>query len=545
MVRPRAYLLGVLAILAATLDLEARRLPIQVYTTAQGLPRNSAACLVPDRGGLLWLCTSEGLVRFDGSEFRTFGREHGLPSSVILNFLVSLKGGYWLMTDAGICRLPPGSRIGDDCRLLVVDRLEGGYQADSLVESSDGRIWAATNRALYRSSPDGRRLERTAPPLPGDLIGALGAAPDDKLLVSTDRAVYLWDGHSYRNLSGPPVDGCGFGEIHVAAPRDIWVVGCNVYHITGWDSVRNLRMEPALFVGAVRIIVRRDHSVWLTAPPGLRHYERQPDGLLVEKEKFGTKEGLPYSWISRLAEDSQGNLWGTTEGLGVFRILATGFRVYSSEDGLGSARVSSIFEDNHGDLCVTTTAEMGSNPQSHLRVKNGDRFDRIDFLRDPRFHGWGWGWNQVALQAHNGEWWFQTEKGLYRFLKAPGPRDLNGRAPSLVYDRDTPLSEEEVFRVFEDSHGDLWISTIAPRNELILWERSTGRFHHWTAAEGWPADTAATALRESATGTIWLGTNSDILRFRNGRFEKLALPPSAVLSAVRDQIGRASCRERV
>src|SRR5258708_39694609 len=87
------------------------------------------------RSGLLWLCTSEGLVRFDGSEFRTFGREHGLPSSVILNFLVSLKGGYWLMTDAGICRLPPGSRIGDDCRLLVVDRLEGGYQADSLVES--------------------------------------------------------------------------------------------------------------------------------------------------------------------------------------------------------------------------------------------------------------------------------------------------------------------------------------------------------------------------------------------------------------------------
>src|SRR5258708_8809656 len=45
------------------------------------------------RSGLLWLCTSEGLVRFDGSEFRTFGREHGLPSSVILNFLVSLKGG--------------------------------------------------------------------------------------------------------------------------------------------------------------------------------------------------------------------------------------------------------------------------------------------------------------------------------------------------------------------------------------------------------------------------------------------------------------------
>src|ERR1035438_2571352 len=88
----RALLLCMLAGAAIAPPLAAHRLPIQVYTTAQGLPRNSASCLVPDRTGLLWVCTSEGLVRFDGSEFRTFGREQGLPSSVILDFRVSPKG---------------------------------------------------------------------------------------------------------------------------------------------------------------------------------------------------------------------------------------------------------------------------------------------------------------------------------------------------------------------------------------------------------------------------------------------------------------------
>src|SRR5580704_19102929 len=87
----------VLAVLLAATAAQARRLPIQVYSTAQGLPRNTSMCLVPDPNGLLWICTSEGLVRFDGSEFRTFGREQGLPSSVILDFLVSPKGGYWLV----------------------------------------------------------------------------------------------------------------------------------------------------------------------------------------------------------------------------------------------------------------------------------------------------------------------------------------------------------------------------------------------------------------------------------------------------------------
>jgi len=522
----KALLLSVAAVLATALELAATRLPIQVFTTAQGLPRNSAACLVPDGNGLLWLCTSEGLVRFDGSEFRTFGREQGLPSSVVLDFLVSSRGGYWVLTDAGVCRLSPGSAIGDTCRMLPVDRLDGELQPDGLVESPDGRIWMATDKALYRSSSDGRKLERTAPPLPDDLIAGIGAAPDGQLLVSTDHAVYLWDGHAYRNLSGPRVNECGYGQIQVAAARDIWVVGCNLYHITGWDSVRNLKVEPVLTQHAMpaRVLIRRDRSVWLAAPPGLQHWEMQPDGVLVEKEQFGTKDGLPYSWITRLAEDSQGNLWGATEGLGIFRILATGFRVYSSEEGLGSARIASIFEDNNGDLCVTTSAEVGSDPQSQFRVKNGERFDRVDFLRDPRFHGWGWGWNQVALQAHDGEWWFQTERGLYRFPKKPRPWDLNGLAPSFVYDRNTPLGEDEVFRIFEDSHGDVWISTDAPRFELVVWERSTGRFHHWTTAEGWPSNAGATEIRESASGAIWLGTPNSIVRFRHGRFDKVDMP---------------------
>src|SRR5215471_18451469 len=96
-VASRALRLGLLAALAA-LPLAARRLPIRVYTTAQGLPRNSATCLVPDPNGLLWICTTEGLVRFDGYEFRTFGPEHGLPSRLVLGFVVSKRSGYWFRT---------------------------------------------------------------------------------------------------------------------------------------------------------------------------------------------------------------------------------------------------------------------------------------------------------------------------------------------------------------------------------------------------------------------------------------------------------------
>ena len=212
MLTRRVCLLGLLALWVAPLELSALRLPIQVFTTAQGLPRNSATCLVPDRGGLLWICTSEGLVRFDGSEFRTFGRDQGLPSSIMLDLIVSKKGGYWLMTDAGLCRLPPGAKIGDPCRLLTIDKRAGDFQSEALVESPDGRVWAATQSALYRSSADGRSLEWMAPPQPRHTIAGLGGTPDGRVLVSTDFAVYLGDGHSYQTISGPPISGCGLDK---------------------------------------------------------------------------------------------------------------------------------------------------------------------------------------------------------------------------------------------------------------------------------------------------------------------------------------------
>ena len=58
----------------------AAKLPVPAYTTADGLPRNAVQCLVPDSRGFLRMCTTEGLARFDGYEFRTCGLEKGLPN---------------------------------------------------------------------------------------------------------------------------------------------------------------------------------------------------------------------------------------------------------------------------------------------------------------------------------------------------------------------------------------------------------------------------------------------------------------------------------
>src|SRR4029077_15023802 len=64
-----------LLIAASTVTIEAERLPIKTYTTADGLPHNSVIRIVRDSHGFLWFCTLRGLSRFDGYTFTNYGVE--------------------------------------------------------------------------------------------------------------------------------------------------------------------------------------------------------------------------------------------------------------------------------------------------------------------------------------------------------------------------------------------------------------------------------------------------------------------------------------
>ena len=85
-------------VLAAALTPAAlcERLPIRAYSTADGLSSDHINAIARDSRGFLWFTTDEGLARFNGYEFNTYGRPNGLPSDAISDFLETRSGVYWL-----------------------------------------------------------------------------------------------------------------------------------------------------------------------------------------------------------------------------------------------------------------------------------------------------------------------------------------------------------------------------------------------------------------------------------------------------------------
>ena len=68
-----------LARLPSARSVSAEQLPVRIYTTADGLPRDLVLRIIRDSHGFLWFCTGDGLSRFNGYEFTTYGVEQGLP----------------------------------------------------------------------------------------------------------------------------------------------------------------------------------------------------------------------------------------------------------------------------------------------------------------------------------------------------------------------------------------------------------------------------------------------------------------------------------
>ena len=67
------------------------------FTTVDGLPSNKVYCAVQDAAGFMWFGTDNGLVRYNGSEFKTFTVKDGLPDNDIFSVFEDGQNRLWML----------------------------------------------------------------------------------------------------------------------------------------------------------------------------------------------------------------------------------------------------------------------------------------------------------------------------------------------------------------------------------------------------------------------------------------------------------------
>jgi ligand-binding sensor domain-containing protein/two-component sensor histidine kinase len=575
-------------------SIPAEQLPVRTYTTADGLPRDLVNRIVRDSHGFLWFCTGDGLSRFNGYEFTTYGVEHGLPHPFINDLIETRRGVYWVATNGGgVARFNPSPwrneqpqipnlqsanrnlftayPVGDELatnnvNVLYEDRKEqlwagtdaGLFHLDetngqatfrrvaldmrspdrdvvvrALVEDSEGSLWVSTNNGLLRRLPDGRTVRYTIQPSSlGDLVTALMYDTEGRLWVGhrggaglivlkPEPATSITAGGELlkRRLTGCATD--AHSPDHVRLPD----APGGVCQFTTADGL------AGMIIGGITQF--SDGRIWIATSGGLNEFV---DGRF---RSYTSALGMSNSSMRTPAEDRDGNLWlGSLTG--ATKITWSGFTSFGTADGLGNQRISSIVKNEQGEVCA-----MSTESDFFVNRFDGRRFTAVVPQFRHKIKDFGWGSNQLSFQDHTGEWWVPTGSGLYRFPRVTSVEQLAHTPPKAIYSYDHgELPGDDLYRLFEDSHGDVWISIASGvRNAVVRWERANESFHFYSEADGLPPRSPPTAYCEDAAGNLWLGFyDGGLARYRDGSFRMFTqsdgVPAGLIRALYLDHAGR-------
>src|SRR5215813_1982220 len=587
----RSAVLGFpLLILWAFQGAQAERLPIKIYTTADGLPNNNINKIVRDSRGFLWFCTVEGLSLFDGHTFVNFGVDDGLPRANVNDILETKDGEYWVATTGGLCRFRPikfgenqvdpasgramSSRNAKQLFELVVspDDDNRARAATVLLQSHDGTVWCGTYKGLFQIQRNGDNvaLARVDIALNGDQGSLITALLEDRRGVmwigtAKDLQRRLPDGTVTRfgREFGFPDDNIhdlledrngklwvatrfgGLLELSINSSQDP-----HIDHI--FDATNGLSTNWVF-----DLYESSDGRLFAGTNAGLAEFSSDPKMRDAPIHLYTKRNGLSYHEIANLNEDRNGDLWlGTANG--AMKLAHEGFATFDEQDGLYSSLF--LFQSVKGELYyfgyivndpqrfAIAARTISANLQYRAAIGHFDGRGFSWLLPQIGNDCCSWSTKRFMLQDHLGEWWVGTLEGVYVFPSVSTFSQLGSVQPIAHYTTLDGLGERVVFCLHEDASGDVWISTISRDGStasLARWERANNKLRNVANTDGLPLlkDLLAQAFQEDRAGNLWIGFNQNgIGRYKNGHFNLLGtndgLPAGPINDLMVDSEGR-------
>jgi len=281
-------------------------------------------CGMLDKNGHLWFgTTGHGVFKYDGTLFTLYTVEDGLGGNRVVAICEDRSGNILLGTEKGLY-LYDGESIGE----FIKNDLLGKVSISTLYLDSRGQIWIGTHHSgLYVY--DGKTLTNLQ--------------SDDKVINDFDLTLN------------------GISDIIEDNRGDIWLTSWaiareGVIKFTG-DSLIQLSkvhgLKDSLFYSA---LVDTTEKYWFgSRKNGLFFYE---NGVF---EQISHEAGPVSGSVLDMLVDKDGFLWFTTGENGVYRYDPSaklkgesGFKNFTTVDGLINNTVFTVVEDNKGNLWFGT-----------------------------------------------------------------------------------------------------------------------------------------------------------------------------------------------
>ena len=453
-------------------------------TEEAGLPNNSVTAVMKDSFGYIWVATQDGLARYDGYRFLSYGVKeplYRLKGNYVYTLCEDRQKRLWVGSEAGLDLIDlrtglsvPAADLGATSELST---LFNSF-VRSVIQTTDGSIWVVTDKMLW--------------------------------CLELDRSGVVTECYRMQAEADESVSAIAEIEGGVCAG-----VGNCIYRIVKeGDKLRKQQLSESIvpFSDDWRIsCLQADGDfLWIGSNRGLFRYYRQTKTMKRYRYSSHREGMLSQAYITDMKLTSDGSLVVSTfNGLNVYDRESDTFsfirRVENSEDrGLNSNIIVCLFTD--GQDIWAGTQDGGVNLlylSRRLEVSRlGDIPWKLSPGRTPQI--------SAVTEDKNGNLWIGTiEGGLYQM----NPETEVVRHYAFVPQNRLSILSNNINGILIDSDNHLWAYTWgAGISELDL-NKSQSVFHQHSNGEvpGLEDDFIMSAVEDSVNRGIWFGTTHGLL----------------------------------
>lgn len=296
---------------------DAKQYNVINYRREQGFAATTAYSIYQDSKGYLWIGTENGLMRFNGHDFKIYTTRDGLPDNEILHITEDKQGRLWLLpfTNA-VCYMQHGIiyHAGNNALLKSLHFKE---RPEIIHIDRAQNVWISSAYTLFRIGSDSKTEQFTR----GDIgpyqansfiaawIGASGV-----LTMAMDDKIYRWNGQKFIPAGVVP-----FSQKYLSGDTSgmYWFELGRYLFYKG--SSGTLQLEPVRRIRPVANTLTMSR-----ARSGEMMMGTDNGGLIFSLQRgVYTDSFLSGIKVGPFIEAKDGAFWLGTDGNGVFKIQET------------------------------------------------------------------------------------------------------------------------------------------------------------------------------------------------------------------------------
>ncbi|MCF8245251.1 MAG: response regulator [Saprospiraceae bacterium] len=438
------------------------------YTYKEGLGSNLIYSIITDRQGAIWFGTYQGASRFDGDSFKNYTTKEGLLGMLVTCIHEDVEGNIWMANRTGSQNSDSGvSRFdGKNFEHYTVREGMSHNIVNSMIPDNAGVIWMGTNAGVTRFDPksfrhfteqNGLKFEQRVSSIVGDKSGNIWLGTWVGGLIRFDGENFSY----FTKEEGMSVN--IINKLFFNNEDELWfdVGSIGFTNFDGKIFEHHLLREK---YGRSLLPILQDSRgrKWYSIANGMFCYDSTGCVLFSKKEIFGDK------FVSKMLEDSRGQLWfGANDG-GVIKYDGSAFTLITEAEGMSNNQLTAILEDSQGYLWFGT------------RGGGLNRYDGTQFVHFTEAEGLGNNLVNSMLQDGTGNIWVSRQNGVSLIVpkknwsdstKGIAPTSLNnahGDYRIFNYDTKDGLKGKAYSSMYLDVENRLWLGGVKGMSMLDI-----------------------------------------------------------------------------